>query len=84
MENLKLIVLMNNQILITRIEESPSELGEPDCRLITPQQVLKDKIIEPLLIDYTNQKTFMIHSDKIFTITDPNSELIDKYNLINK
>jgi hypothetical protein len=84
MENLKLIVLMNNQILITRIEESPSELGEPDCRLINPYQVLKDKIIEPLLIDYTNQKTFMIHSDKIFTITDPNSELIDKYNLINK
>jgi hypothetical protein len=75
---------MNNQILITRIEESPSELGEPDCRLINPYQVLKDKIIEPLLIDYTNQKTFMIHSDKIFTITDPNSELIDKYNLINK
>ena len=84
MENLKLIVLMNNQILITRIEESPSELGEPDCRLINPYQVLKDKIIEPLLIDYTNQKTFMIHSDKTFTITDPNSELIDKYNLINK
>ena len=84
MENLKLIVLMNNQILITRIEESPSELGEPDCRLINPYQVLKDKIIEPLLIDYTNQKTFMIHSDKIFTISDPNSELIDKYNLINK
>jgi hypothetical protein len=84
MENLKLIVLMNNQILITRIEESPSELGEPDCKLINPYQVLKDKTIEPLFIDYTNQKTFMIHSDKIFTITDPNSELIDKYDLINK
>tara|TARA_Y100000385_G_C12749819_1_gene490410 strand:+ start:288 stop:515 length:228 start_codon:yes stop_codon:yes gene_type:complete len=75
---------MNNQILITRIEESPSELGEPDCKLINPYQVLKDKTIEPLFIDYTNQKTFMIHSDKIFTITDPNSELIDKYDLINK
>ena len=84
MENLKLIVLMNNQILITRIEESPSELGEPDCKLINPYQVLKDKTIEPLFIDYTNQKTFMIHSDKIFTITDPNLELIDKYDLINK
>jgi hypothetical protein len=70
--------------LITRIEESPSELGEPDCKLINPYQVLKDKTIEPLFIDYTNQKTFMIHSDKIFTITDPNSELIDKYDLINK
>ena len=39
MENLKLIVLMNNQILITRIEESPSELGEPDCKLINPNDL---------------------------------------------
>ena len=81
---IKVILLMSNQILISQIEEISTELGEPDCKLINPYQVLKDKTIEPLFIDYTNQKTFMIHSDKIFTITDPNSELIDKYDLINK
>jgi hypothetical protein len=84
MENLKLVVLMNNQVLITKIEESPSELGEPDCRLVNPYLVSKNKTIEPLLIEYTGQKTFMIHSDKIFTITEPNSELIDKYNKITE
>ncbi len=84
MENLKLVVLMNNQVLITKIEESPSELGEPDCRLVNPYLVSKNKTIEPLFIEYTGQKTFMIHSDKIFTITEPNSELIDKYNKITE
>tara|TARA_E500000305_G_scaffold95847_1_gene85552 strand:- start:1512 stop:1739 length:228 start_codon:yes stop_codon:yes gene_type:complete len=75
---------MNNQVLITKIEESPSELGEPDCRLVNPYLVSKNKTIEPLFIEYTGQKTFMIHSDKIFTITEPNSELIDKYNKITE
>lgn len=84
MENLKLVVLMNNQILITRIEESPSELGEPDCKLINPYLVSKNKTIEPLFIDYTEQKVFMIHSDKIFTITEPNPELTNKYNKISQ
>ena len=84
MENLKLIVLMNNQILISRIEQVGADIGEPDCKLINPYLITKDNTIEPLFIDYTNQKTFMIHSDKIFTITDPNSSIIDKYNLINE
>jgi hypothetical protein len=84
MEKLKLIVLMNHQILISKIEEVGGDIGEPDCKLRDPYLVNKDGTIEQLFIDYTNQKTFMIHSDKIFTITDPSSSLIDKYNLINE
>ena len=83
METLKLVILLNNQVLISKIEESFSELGEPDCRLINPYLVTKDGSIEQLFIDYTSQTTFMIHSDKILTITDPKQELIDKYNLLN-
>ena len=75
MENVKVIVLMNNQILIVEIEKYRSELGEPDCKLIDPYLLTISYTIEPLFIDFTIQKTFMIHSDKIFTITDPNSEL---------
>ena len=33
---IKVILLMNNQILISQIEEISTELGEPDCRLIEP------------------------------------------------
>ena len=33
---IKILVLTNNQILISQIEEVTSELGEPDCRLTKP------------------------------------------------
>lgn len=89
MENLKLIVLPNNEILLSEIEEVPSELGEPDCKLVNPFIVKKSKmvetdfILEPWLNEYTSQNTYMIHSDKILTISDPISELVDKYKKIN-
>ena len=75
---------MNNLIIVSKIEQVGVDIGEPDCKLIDPYLVTKDNTIEPLFIDFTNQKTFMIHSDKIFTITDTNSSITDKYNLINK
>lgn len=85
MENLKLIVLMNNQILITRIEESPSELGEPDCRLIEPFLLNQSSLtLSPWLMDYTSENKYMISSDKILTLADPNSELLEKYIKLTK
>jgi len=38
----------------------------------------------PWLIDLTAQNTFMMHSDKILTITEPNSKLKDKYEKLVK
>lgn len=83
MENLKVIVFLNKETLISRIDEVPSELGEPDCKLIDPYVIMSDKTLFPWFSDYTDQNTFMIHSDKILTIIDPNSYLIEKYTLIN-
>lgn len=80
MKNLKLLVLMNNQILITQIEEVSTDLGEPDCKLIEPFILNQsDLSLSPWLVDYSTQNTFMIHSDKILTIADPNGKLKDKY-----
>jgi hypothetical protein len=31
------------------------------------------------MMDHTNQTEFMISSDKIITLADPNSELLEKY-----
>jgi hypothetical protein len=87
-QNIKLLILHNNVILITQIEEVGSELGEPDCKLIEPFVVNKNDltnsiILEPWLIDVTSQNTYMIHSDKILTIADPKPTLLEKYqNLI--
>jgi hypothetical protein len=84
-ENLKIIILINGNILISQIEEISSELGEPDCKLIKPFQIKYQKLdvlaptLEPWLNDVTIQDTFMIHSDKILTITEARPTLIEKY-----
>ena len=82
---IKLLVLQNQEILISEIEEIGTELGEPDCKLVNPFKVKSEKIegfgygLEPWMVSYTTQNTFMIHSDKIITIADPKKAMIDKY-----
>jgi hypothetical protein len=76
---IKILVLLNKEILITQIEEVGSELGEPDCKLIEPFLITNDKILVPWMMEYSSQNTFMIHSDKILTIVDPNNLLMKKY-----
>jgi hypothetical protein len=83
-KKIKLLILQNKLILLTQIEEVGADIGEPDCKLIEPFVVKKDEqssqvTLEPWLIDYTSQNTFMMHSDKILTITDPNSKLLNLY-----
>jgi len=78
-DNLKLLILPTNQILLTQIEEAGGDIGEPDCRLVEPFVVNDDGTLSPWLVSLTNQNSFMIHSDKILTIVDPNGTLVDKY-----
>ena len=81
----KLLVLLNNQILVSQIEEVPSELGEPDCKLIEPFLLNeKDETLSPWLVSVCSQNTFMIHSDKILTIADPKPTLLEKYQKLLK
>ena len=79
MNNVKILHLTTNQILISQIEEVTSELGEPDCKLIEPFLICDDGTLTPWLLEYTNQNDFMISSDKLLTIADPNSKLKIKY-----
>jgi hypothetical protein len=76
---IKIIALLNNQVLITQIEEVGADIGEPDCKLVKPFVVTKDRTLEPFLSDYTKQDTFMISSDKILTLADPTPTLLEKY-----
>ena len=76
---IKLLYLLNNQILISNIEEVTSELGEPDCKLTKPFVVKSDKTLEPFLLNCTKQNIFMISSDKILTLADPTPTLLEKY-----
>jgi len=71
------------------VEEVQSELGEPDCKLTEPFVVrtseekitLQEGVITlaPWLVGFTNQNSFMLSSDKILTIVEPNSRLKKKY-----
>jgi hypothetical protein len=70
---------MNNQILISQIEEVGADIGEPDCKLVSPFVVKNDKTLEPFLCGYTKENTFMMSSDKILTLADPTPTLLEKY-----
>jgi len=75
----KIVVLLNNLILITRIEEVGADIGEPDCKLIKPFVIKNDKTLEPFLCSYTKENTFMMSSEKILTLVDPTPTLLEKY-----
>jgi hypothetical protein len=84
-KTIKILVLLNNQILISQIEEVGADIGEPDCKLVDPY-VVKDnqiseqqKVLEPFLHGYTKQNTFMMSSEKILTLADPTPTLLEKY-----
>jgi len=71
---------MNNQLLITQIEEIGAEIGEPDCKLVEPYTVDPSTLeLEPWLLNITMQNEFMISSDKILTLAEPTSKLLKKY-----
>ena len=65
--------------MISQIDEVTSELGEPDCKLTEPFVINDDGTLSPWLLDITTQNTFMISSDKILTLVQPNSKLVKKY-----
>jgi hypothetical protein len=70
---------MNQQLLITEIEEVGADIGEPDCKLINPFVIREQNTLEPFLLGVTKQDYFMISSDKILTLADPTPTLLEKY-----
>ena len=91
---IKLIVLTNKQILVSEIEEIGAEVGEPDCKLIHPVilKTTEEKItveegkvlLTPWLQSFTNDRTFMISSDKIITLAEPAENILEKYEALIK
>ena len=79
---IKLIALVNNKILLSEIEEVGAEVGEPDCKLVNPyvvKTVGDNQVLEPFMMSLTEESSFMISSDKILTLVEPNSTLLKKY-----
>jgi hypothetical protein len=84
-EQIQVILLFGGTILITKIAEVISELGEPDCRLNRPYKIINSGTeMVPWMEQYTDNEEFMISSDKILTIVEPNNKLLEKYLEITK
>ena len=86
---IKVLALVNNQVLVSQIEEVGADIGEPDCKLIQPFVVntSEQKItiqegvltLAPWLSSFTRDDEHMISSDKILTLCDPTPTLLEKY-----
>ena len=83
-KTIKVLLLTNNQILVTQIDEVGADIGEPDCKMTNPFLLKDDGTLEPWLISISRQDTFMISSDKILTITEPMPTLVEKYESLTK
>ena len=81
---IKLIVLVNQQRLVSQIEEIGADIGQPDCKLTEPFIVGDDNTLSPWLVESTNQSVFMLSSDKILTLVDPKPTLLEKYETLIK
>ena len=75
----QVIVLVSGTVIISKIAAVVSELGEPDCKLINPYQILNGKLT-PWLYELTDSTdAIMISSDKILTLVDPKATLLNDY-----
>ena len=86
---IKVVALVNSQVLVSQIEEVGADIGEPDCKLVKPFVVntSEQKItiqegvltLTPFLTSVTRETTFMMGSDKILTLAEPTPTLLEKY-----
>ena len=84
-KTIKAILLQNNQILVSQIDEVAASIpGEPDCKLTKPFLVVEGGMLESWMMDVTREDVFMISSDKILTLVDPTPTLIEKYEDLTK
>ena len=83
-KTIKAIVLTNNKVLVSQIDEVGADVGEPDCKLTNPYILKDDGTVEPWLLSVSRQDIFMISSDKILTLTEPMPTLVEKYEELTK
>ena len=83
MKNVQILILKNEQILISEVVSVMQEIGEPDCKLIKPKLVVPgdrpDKRVVEWLGDFTEQDVIMIRSDDVLTFVEPTTDLLDYY-----
>jgi len=78
-QEIKIIVLVNGDTLISAVEEVAAlDIGDPNCKMISPYKIV-GKEMSPWLGDVTDDVDIMICSDKILSLVEPHKSLVDSY-----
>ena len=80
---IQVLILMNQMILISEIDEVLADIGQPDCKLINPCVIIDGKVSK-WMSDLTPNKEMFMSSDKILTLVDPSQNILTEYKKIIK
>jgi len=78
---IKVLLLSNQEIVVSEIEEVASEIGDPNCKLTKPYKI-EGGALHKWMEDYTEQNEIMISSDKIITLVTPSPLIFDQYSKV--
>jgi len=74
---------MNNKVLISQIEEVGADIGQPDCKLTKPYEVILQEdgklFLNRWLDGLSSEDTFMMSSEKILSLSNPTMQILDSY-----
>ena len=75
---IQVLLLTNQMILISEIDEVIADIGQPDCKLINPCTLIGGKV-ERWMSGVTTDNVMFISSDKIVTLVDPSKHILEEY-----
>ena len=78
---IQVLLLTNQTILISEIDEVLADIGQPDCKLINPCVIIDGKVSK-WMSDLTPNKEMFMSSDKILTLVDPSKNILAEYKKI--
>ena len=80
---IQVLLLTNQTILISEIDEVLADIGQPDCKLINPCVIIDGKVSKWIPNLTSNTEMFM-SSDKILTLVDPSKHILEEYKKITQ
>ena len=80
---IQVLLLVNQMILISEIDEVIAEIGQPDCKLINPCVIINGKVSK-WISDLTPNREMFMSSDKILTLVDPSQNILAEYKKITQ
>ena len=78
---IQVLLLTNQTILISEIDEVLADIGQPDCKLINPCVIIDGKLSK-WMSNLTPNKEMFMSSDKILTLVDPSQNILAEYKKI--